>query len=62
MGPFDRARAIVKQVMGTSDAHQGKTDGHMKTTEREITTKQKTEFLKAVKEILANVMTQMDAD
>jgi hypothetical protein len=40
MDPFDHARAIVKQVMVRSDAHQGKTDGHMETTEMELTTEQ----------------------
>jgi hypothetical protein len=62
MDPFGRVTAIVKQVMATSDAHQGKTDGHMETTEMELTTEQKTEFLKAVKEILAKMMTQVDTN
>jgi hypothetical protein len=60
MDPCDRSRAIVKEVMAKSDAHQGKTNGHMETTE--LTTEQRTEFLKAVKEILANMMTQREAD
>jgi hypothetical protein len=54
MDLFGRARAIVKEVMAKSDAHQRKTDGHMET--RELTTEERTEFLKAVKEILANMM------
>jgi tryptophanyl-tRNA synthetase len=47
--------AIVKQVMANSDAHQEKMDANMKTTELEPTMEQKTEFLKAVKEILTEM-------
>jgi spore coat protein CotH len=55
MYPFDRAIGIVKQVMGKSNAHQEKSDANTKTTEMQPTMEQKTEFLKAAKEILAEM-------
>jgi hypothetical protein len=63
MNSFDRAIAIAKQVMAKSDARQEKADANTKTTEIEPTTNdQKTEFLKAVKEILAEMSARMDAN
>jgi hypothetical protein len=55
MDPYDHATAITKQVMAKSDAHQEMTDANTKTTEMEPTTEQKTEFLKAIKVILAEM-------
>jgi hypothetical protein len=62
MDPFDRAIVIVKQVMVKLDAHQEKTDANTKNTKMEPTTEQKTESLKAVKEILAGMNDNANAN
>jgi tRNA C32,U32 (ribose-2'-O)-methylase TrmJ len=62
MDPFVCAIAIVKQAMAKSVAHQEKVDANTKTTEMEPTTEQKTEFLKAIKEILAETNANANAN
>jgi hypothetical protein len=51
MDPYDRAIAILEQIMTKSYAHQEKTEVNKKTTEMEPTIEQMTELLKVVKEI-----------
>jgi hypothetical protein len=54
MDPFNRAIAIMKQVMVKSDARQEKAHANTKTTEMKPTTEPKAEFLRAVKEMTAD--------